>query len=64
MKKYSLKNLKSFVQLLKQLQLAACPEMGNTLVRPPRLNLEGQELDETIATIKHALANDPLVLVP
>ena len=50
-----------FVQLLKLLQKAALPDMASTLVRPPRLELEGQELENALATIKHALANDPLL---
>ncbi|MHB8626023.1 MAG: dihydrodipicolinate synthase family protein [Aggregatilineales bacterium] len=43
-----------FVQLIKLVQYEV--EMGNALVRPPRLQLEGAELQEAKATIAKALA--------
>jgi 4-hydroxy-tetrahydrodipicolinate synthase len=48
-----------FVQLIKLVQSQV--GMGNTLVRPPRLALEGRELDEALTIIKHALASRPSV---
>src|SRR5215217_7886186 len=42
-----------FVQLIKLVQQEI--GMGNTRVRPPRLELEGAELDEALRVIKHAL---------
>ncbi len=51
-----------FVQLLKlQQQIATGGRLGNTRVRPPRLELEGEELAVATATIKKALANAPEV---
>ena len=44
-----------FVQLIKLVQEKV--GMGNTRVRPPRLELTGAELEETLAIIDHALAN-------
>ena len=46
-----------FVQLIKLVQQEA--GMGNARVRPPRLELTGQHLEETLAVIKHALQNKP-----
>jgi 4-hydroxy-tetrahydrodipicolinate synthase len=46
-----------FVQLIKLVQEKV--DMGNARVRPPRLELTGTELDETIAVIKQALATRP-----
>ncbi len=46
-----------FVQLIKLVQTAA--GMGNSRVRPPRLELIGGELEETQRLIQHALANRP-----
>jgi 1-pyrroline-4-hydroxy-2-carboxylate deaminase len=44
-----------FVQLIKLVQQEV--GMGNARVRPPRLELEGVELEETLRTIRQALAN-------
>jgi 1-pyrroline-4-hydroxy-2-carboxylate deaminase len=44
-----------FVQLIKLVQAEA--GMGNPRVRPPRLELEGRELDETQTVIRAALRN-------
>jgi 1-pyrroline-4-hydroxy-2-carboxylate deaminase len=46
-----------FVQLIKLAQEEV--GMGNSRVRPPRLQLMGAELDHARATISHALANRP-----
>jgi len=46
-----------FVQLIKLVQTEA--GMGNPRVRPPRLELEGRELDETQTVIRAALRNRP-----
>ncbi len=46
-----------FVQLIKLAQQEV--GMGNARVRPPRLELEGKELEETLATIRAALASRP-----
>jgi len=46
-----------FVQLIKLVQQEV--GMGNTRVRPPRLELAGAELDEALRTIRAALANKP-----
>ena len=46
-----------FVQLIKLVQEKV--EMGNARVRPPRLELVGSELQETLAIIDYALANRP-----
>lgn len=48
-----------FVQLIKLVQQEV--GMGNTRVRPPRLELEGAELEEARATIRAALDNRPSV---
>jgi 1-pyrroline-4-hydroxy-2-carboxylate deaminase len=49
-----------FVQLLKlQQQMATGGRLGNTRVRPPRLELEGEELATATAIIKKALASAP-----
>ncbi len=42
-----------FVQLIKLVQQEV--GMGNTRVRPPRLELQGAELDEALRVIRHAL---------
>ena len=42
-----------FVQLIKLVQQEV--GMGNTRVRPPRLELQGAELDEALRMIRHAL---------
>src|ERR1041385_6442730 len=47
-----------FVQLIKLVQQEG--GMGNTRVRPPRLELAGAELEETLAVIRGALANRPV----
>jgi 1-pyrroline-4-hydroxy-2-carboxylate deaminase len=46
-----------FVQLIKLVQEKV--EMGNARVRPPRLELTGRELKETLAIIDNALATRP-----
>ena len=46
-----------FVQLIKLVQREL--GMGNALVRPPRLELAGAELDEALRVIRHTLANRP-----
>jgi 4-hydroxy-tetrahydrodipicolinate synthase len=46
-----------FVQLIKLVQEKV--DMGNARVRPPRLELTGTELDETIVVIEQALATRP-----
>jgi 4-hydroxy-tetrahydrodipicolinate synthase len=43
-----------FVQLIKLVQQEV--GMGNARVRPPRLELEGDELDEALKVIRHALS--------
>ena len=49
-----------FVQLLKlQQNLATGGKFGNNRVRPPRLELTGAELAETLALIENALATLP-----
>ena len=50
-----------FVQLIKlQQSLATGGKLGNTRVRPPRLELVGTELAAATANIEHALATNPL----
>jgi len=50
-----------FVQLIKlQQSLATGGKLGNTRVRPPRLELVGSELAAATANIEHALATNPL----
>ena len=44
-----------FVQLIKLVQQEV--GMGNARVRPPRLELQGAELEDALRTIRHALAN-------
>ena len=44
-----------FVQLIKLVQQEV--GMGNARVRPPRLELEGAELDEALTVIRHALSS-------
>jgi len=46
-----------FVQLIKLVQQEV--GMGNARVRPPRLELEGEELEQAVRTIREALANQP-----
>jgi dihydrodipicolinate synthase/N-acetylneuraminate lyase len=46
-----------FVQLIKLVQQEV--GMGNARVRPPRLELAGEELDEALRTIRAALGNRP-----
>lgn len=46
-----------FVQLIKLVQQEV--GMGNARVRPPRLELEGAELEEALQVIRGALANRP-----
>jgi 4-hydroxy-tetrahydrodipicolinate synthase len=46
-----------FVQLIKLVQDKV--DMGNARVRPPRLEITGAELDETLAVIENALATRP-----
>ena len=48
-----------FVQLIKLVQEIV--GMGNSRVRPPRLQLVGKELEETRAIVKQALASRPKV---
>ncbi len=48
-----------FVQLIKLVQEKV--GWGNTRVRPPRLELVGKELEDTLAIIDHALATRPNV---
>src|SRR5215204_4332966 len=50
-----------FVQLIKLAQEEV--GMGNALVRPPRLELAGAELEDALKVIRHALANRPGVEV-
>jgi len=46
-----------FVQLIKLVQQEV--GMGNARVRPPRLELAGEELEQAVRTIREALANQP-----
>ncbi len=46
-----------FVQLIKLVQQEV--SMGNARVRPPRLELEGEELDAALRVIRHALSTRP-----
>lgn len=46
-----------FVQLIKLVQQEV--GMGNARVRPPRLELTGTELEQTLKTIRQSLANRP-----
>jgi 4-hydroxy-tetrahydrodipicolinate synthase len=46
-----------FVQLIKLVQQEV--GMGNAHVRGPRLELAGEELDEALKIIRHALATRP-----
>lgn len=48
-----------FVQLIKLVQQEV--GMGNARVRPPRLELTGAYLDETLSTIRRALENKPAI---
>lgn len=51
-----------FVQLIKlQQTLATDGALGNNRVRPPRLELEGAELAEATAVIRHALETAPVL---
>jgi 4-hydroxy-tetrahydrodipicolinate synthase len=47
-----------FVQLIKLVQQEV--GMGNAHVRPPRLELVGEELERALTTIREALANRPV----
>jgi 1-pyrroline-4-hydroxy-2-carboxylate deaminase len=49
-----------FVQLIKLVQQEV--GMGNARVRPPRLELEGAELEEALRVIRHALSLRPSAL--
>ena len=51
-----------FIQLIKQVQQEA--GVGSARVRAPRLEVIGQELEETRAAFRHALATRPDVAVP
>ena len=46
-----------FVQLIKLVQEEV--EMGSTRVRPPRLELVGDELEEALKVIRHAITHKP-----
>ena len=46
-----------FVQLIKLVQQEV--GMGNARVRPPRLQLEGAELEAALKIIRHALSTRP-----
>ncbi|MGH3182359.1 MAG: hypothetical protein ACRDOE_10720, partial [Streptosporangiaceae bacterium] len=46
-----------FVQLIKLIQAEA--GLGNSRVRPPRLELAGAERESALATIRQALAQRP-----
>ena len=46
-----------FVQLIKLVQQET--GMGNARVRPPRLELTGDELEAALETVREALANRP-----
>lgn len=48
-----------FVQMIKLVQAEV--KMGTVYVRPPRLELVGKELEETMAVIKTAMKNRPLI---
>jgi 1-pyrroline-4-hydroxy-2-carboxylate deaminase len=48
-----------FVQLIKLVQMEV--GMGNPRVRPPRLELDGNKLEEIQKTIRHALRMRPQV---
>ena len=48
-----------FVQLIKLVQAEL--GMGNSRVRPPRLELAGEELEEARSTIRAALENRPAI---
>jgi 4-hydroxy-tetrahydrodipicolinate synthase len=47
----------NFVQLIKMVQAEV--GMGNVRVRPPRLELVGQELEQTRTIIRNALSHRP-----
>jgi 1-pyrroline-4-hydroxy-2-carboxylate deaminase len=51
-----------FIQLIKQVQQEA--GVGSSRVRAPRLEVIGEELEETRAAFRHALATRPAVAVP
>jgi len=51
-----------FIQLIKQVQQET--GTGYARVRPPRLEVVGQELEATRAAVRHALATRPAVAVP
>jgi len=46
-----------FVQLIKLVQEEV--EMGSARVRPPRMELVGDELDEALKVIRHAITHRP-----
>ena len=46
-----------FVQLIKLVQEEV--GMGNARVRPPRMELAGEELEEALTTIRHAITHKP-----
>jgi 1-pyrroline-4-hydroxy-2-carboxylate deaminase len=48
-----------FVQLTKLVQAEV--HMGTVFVRPPRLELVGRELEESMAVIRTALSNPPTI---
>lgn len=54
-----LDTMPKFVQLIKLVQAEV--GVGSARVRPPRLELEGQELDDALALIRSALAQRPSV---
>jgi len=49
-----------FVQLIKLVQQEV--DMGNARVRPPRLQLDGEELENALNIIRHALDHRPNIL--
>jgi len=54
-----LDTIPKFVQFIKLVQERI--GMGSARVRPPRLEIIGKELDETLALIEHALATRPAI---
>jgi 1-pyrroline-4-hydroxy-2-carboxylate deaminase len=51
----------NFVQLIKLVQAEV--GMGNARVRPPRLELVGEELEQVTKTIRHALGSRPQAVI-
>jgi len=47
-----------FVQLIKLVQEEV--GMGNARVRPPRMKLRGEELEEALKVIRHAINHKPI----